>query len=193
MRINRNKYYILLFLSVCIKTLLCDDPPVQNHCFYNTCYMWTFFVIAQTFLDQINADLQNPVSFFTVSLVNHMVHWLRNESLGIHWIQKSWSTRASLAERSWSLRRGFRGVSLCPLPLWDCARVHALCAHVILHYITVALLLNAVGQHLQHQTQPTVHSLQMRPDEDGWQSVRLETFLHQRAQFKLFFCHKLKP
>lgn len=63
--------------------------------------------------------------------------------------------------------------SLCPLPLWDCARVQALCALVVLYYITVALLLNAVGKYLEHQTQPAIHGLQMRPNEDGSQRVSL--------------------
>lgn len=93
------------------------------------------------------------------------------------------------------LQRSRRGrlISLCPLPLWGCARVQTLHEQVILYNVTVALLLNAVGQYLEHQAQPAVHGLQMRPNNDGRQHISLQTFLHQSTQFELLLSQQLKP
>lgn len=93
------------------------------------------------------------------------------------------------------LQRSRRGclINLCPLPLWGCARVQALHEQVILYYVTVALLLNAAGKYLEHQVQPPVHGLQMRPNKDGRQRISLQTFLHQSTQSELLLCQQLKP
>lgn len=63
---------------------------------------------------------------------------------------------------------------------------------VHLHHFTVALLLHADSQDLEHQAQPPVHGLQVGLDEDGVEAVMQQGLLHQTTQLVLLLGEQLQ-
>lgn len=63
---------------------------------------------------------------------------------------------------------------------------------VLLHDIDVAFLLDAACQDLQHPSEPAVHCVEVRLDEDGGQSVAEQRLLHQGAQLVVLFGQQLE-
>lgn len=63
---------------------------------------------------------------------------------------------------------------------------------VLLHNIDVAFFLDAASQDFQHQSEPAVHCLKVRLDEDGGQSVTEQRLLHQGAQLVVLFGQQLE-
>lgn len=56
----------------------------------------------------------------------------------------------------------------------------------------MTLFLYAARQDLQHQAEPAVQGVQVRPDEDRGQSVPEEGLLHQGAQLVLLLGQQLQ-
>lgn len=106
------------------------------------------------------------------------------------------SSRASLVRSSMSAETRWKSGRPVPpdlLPPRSRGFVHAFWCHIVLHHTAVALLLDAVSQHLQHEAQAAVHGLQVGLDEDGGQRVSLQRLLHQTAQLVFLFSQQLQP
>lgn len=105
------------------------------------------------------------------------------------------SSRASFVRSSSSAemcRKAGRPAPPHLLPQRSRDFVHVFRSHIILHHTAVALLLDTVSQHLQHEAQTAVHCLQVGLDEDGGQRVSLQWLLHEKAQLVFLFSQQLQ-